>query len=102
MTSSTVFACFDAIFVRFLMLPRSLPVHIFMYWLYYIHLKTEPHLYTTHPIQQDHQLYQIILSLLENEEVSFGVKGTPHAFTVLAAKNLCPFWKRVLSKECPI
>ncbi len=33
-------------------------------------------------------------------EVSFGEKK--HIFTVLAAKNLCPFQVRVLFRECPL
>ena len=83
------------------MLPRSLPVHIFMYWLYYIHLKTEPHLYTTHPIQQDHQLYQIILSLLEKEEVSFGVKRN-HMHSQYLLQRICALSGRVSSLESVI
>ena len=34
-------------------------------------------------------------------EVSFGERES-HAFTVLAAKDLCPFYGDALSSECPL
>ncbi len=44
-------------------------------------------------------MYQEILSL---EVHVLWYDGTSYAFPELAAKNLCPFYRGVLSRECPL